>query len=86
MTSTCDGLDGPSFGFINRGFIEAGREDAHFNNQGAEDRLWLAPKGVPIVSFSSPELSKRSTIGSRRRISIKGLSMWRPDPTRRKSA
>ncbi len=41
MTSTCDGLDGPSFGFINRAFIEAGREDPHFNNKGAEDRLWL---------------------------------------------
>jgi hypothetical protein len=45
MTSTFAGLDGPSFGFVNRDFIAAGRSDPHFNNYGAEDRLWLSPEG-----------------------------------------
>src|SRR6266581_844212 len=34
MTSTCGGLDGKSFGWINRTFIEKGSKDAHFNNYG----------------------------------------------------
>ena len=44
MTSTCDGLKGPSFGFVNRDFIAAGQPDSHFNNYGAEDRMWLCPE------------------------------------------
>jgi hypothetical protein len=45
MTSTCGGLDGPSFGFVNDEFITAGKPDPHFNNYGAEERLWLSPEG-----------------------------------------
>ena len=49
MTSTCDGPDGTSFGFINRKYIheniDAGKENPHFNNIGAEERLWLCPEG-----------------------------------------
>lgn len=45
MTSTCAGQDGPSFGWINHKFIEAGKPDRHFNNYGGEDRFWLAPEG-----------------------------------------
>ncbi len=48
MTSTCAGLDGPSFGFINRAFIDQGQADPHFNNYGAEDRMWLSPEGGPF--------------------------------------
>lgn len=45
MTSTCGGLEGLSFGFINSGFIDAGQPNPHFNNYGGEDRFWLSPEG-----------------------------------------
>ncbi len=54
MTSTCGGLEGPSFGFVNRDFIEAGQTDAHFNNLGAEERLWLCPEGGPFSLWFKP--------------------------------
>jgi hypothetical protein len=54
MTSTCGGLDGPSFGFINRDFIEAGQSDPHFNNYGAEDRLWFCPEGGQFSLWFKP--------------------------------
>ncbi len=48
MTSTCSGPEGPSLGFVNRPFIEAGKPDAKFSNYGGEDRLWLSPEGGPF--------------------------------------
>lgn len=45
MTSTLAGGDGASFGWLNREFIAAGREDPVFNNYGGEDRFWLGPEG-----------------------------------------
>ena len=45
MTSSCDGLRGLSFGFINKDFIDAGQPNPHFNNYGGEDRFWLSPEG-----------------------------------------
>jgi hypothetical protein len=54
MTSTCGGLEGPSFGFVNRDYIEAGKTDAHFNNLGAEERLWLCPEGGPFSLWFKP--------------------------------
>lgn len=54
MTSTCAGLDGPSFGFIHKEFIEAGKPDLHFNNYGAEDRVWLSPEGGQFSLWFKP--------------------------------
>lgn len=54
MTSTCDGPDGMSFGFIHREFIEAGKPDLHFSNYGAEDRLWLSPEGGRFSLWFAP--------------------------------
>jgi len=48
MTSSCDGLQGLSFGFINKDFIDAGQPNPHFNNYGGEDRFWLSPEGGPF--------------------------------------
>jgi len=48
MTSTSGDLAGPSFGWINREFITAGKPSAAFNNYGGEDRFWLAPEGGPF--------------------------------------
>ena len=45
MTSTCGGMEGLSFGFVNDEFITAGIPNPHFNNYGAEERLWLSPEG-----------------------------------------
>ncbi len=54
MTSTCDGEDGPSFGFVNRAFIEAGRLDPRLNNYGGEDRMWLSPEGGQFSLWFKP--------------------------------
>jgi len=49
MTSTCGDLAGPSFGWVNRDFITAGKMSSAFNNYGGEDRFWLAPEGGPFA-------------------------------------
>jgi hypothetical protein len=54
MTSTCAGAEGPSFGFLNRDYIEAGKYDPRFNNCGAEDRMWLCPEGGPFSLWFKP--------------------------------
>ncbi len=54
MTSTCDGPQGPSFGFVNRDFIEAGKPDLKLNNYGGEDRFWLSPEGGQFSLWFEP--------------------------------
>ncbi len=54
MTSTCGGPDWPSFGFINRAFIEADSPDPQFNNYGGEDRMWLSPEGGQFSLWFQP--------------------------------
>lgn len=39
MTSTADGLDGKSYGWINYKFIEAGKVSPQFNPFGGEERF-----------------------------------------------
>lgn len=51
MTSTCDGPEGRSFGWINREFITKGENDPVFNNYGGEDRFWLAPEAGQFALF-----------------------------------
>ncbi|MEN6450933.1 MAG: DUF6786 family protein [Thermoguttaceae bacterium] len=54
MTSTCGGPEGPSFGFVNRSYIEAEKLDPHMANPGAEDRFWLCPEGGPFSLWFKP--------------------------------
>ncbi|HUT11421.1 MAG TPA: DUF6786 family protein [Thermoguttaceae bacterium] len=54
MTSTCGGPEGPSFGFVNRPFIEAGKTDPRFNNYGGEERFWLSPEGGQFSLWFKP--------------------------------
>lgn len=54
MTSTCAGVEGPSFGFLNQAFIEAGKPNPHFNNYGGEERLWLSPEGGQFSLWFKP--------------------------------
>lgn len=51
MTSTSGGDTGPSFGWINRGLLESGKKDPHFNPYGGEDRFWLGPEGGQFALF-----------------------------------
>jgi hypothetical protein len=45
MTSSLSGPDGASYGWLNKGFIQARKPDPQFNNYGGEDRFWLGPEG-----------------------------------------
>jgi Family of unknown function (DUF6786) len=51
MTSTAEGDDGMSFGWINRSLIESGKIQQHINVFGGEDRLWLGPEGGQFSIF-----------------------------------
>jgi hypothetical protein len=54
MTSTCTGPGGASFGWLNREFIAAGKQDLVFNNYGGEDRFWLSPEAGQFALFFKP--------------------------------
>ena len=54
MTSTCGGPEGPSFGFVNRPFIQAGETDRKLNNYGGEERMWLGPEGGQFSLWFKP--------------------------------
>jgi hypothetical protein len=51
MTSTADGAEGHSFGWINRKLVAAGRFVEHINVFGGEDRFWLGPEGGQYSIF-----------------------------------
>ncbi len=45
FTSTANGEEGNSLGFVNYKFFDAGVVDEHMNGFGGENRLWLGPEG-----------------------------------------
>ena len=51
MTSTCEGDNGFSFGWINYKLISSGDTLAHMNPYGGEERLWLGPEGGQYALF-----------------------------------
>ena len=51
MTSTADGDNGLSFGWINRELIASGENLPHINVFGGEDRFWLGPEGGQYSIF-----------------------------------
>jgi Family of unknown function (DUF6786) len=51
MTSTANGEDGRSYGWINYSFIESGKKDPQFNVYGGEERLWIGPEGGPFSIY-----------------------------------
>lgn len=53
MTSTAGGLDGTSFGWVNRQLIESRQVQPHINVFGGEDRFWLGPEGGQFSLFFS---------------------------------
>ena len=54
FTSTADGSQGKSFGWINYEAFE-GEPDPHMNGYGGEDRLWLGPEGGKFSLFFAPD-------------------------------
>lgn len=57
MTSTADGLEGKSFGWLNYNLIASGENAPHFNNYGGEERFWLGPEGGQFSIFFPPAVS-----------------------------
>jgi hypothetical protein len=54
MTSTADGLQGMSFGYIHRAGVEAGARQPHMTVLGGEDRFWLGPEGGQFALYFPP--------------------------------
>jgi hypothetical protein len=54
FTSTADGNDGLSFGWLNYKAL-AGKPDAHMNAYGGENRIWLGPEGGKFSLFFKPD-------------------------------
>ncbi len=53
FTSSADGLNGKSFGWVNYKAFD-GPEDEHMNGYGGEDRLWLGPEGGVFSLYFKP--------------------------------
>jgi hypothetical protein len=51
FTSSSDGDNGLSFGWINRKLIASGETLEHINPYGGEDRVWLGPEGGQFSIF-----------------------------------
>lgn len=51
MTSSAEGDQGYSFGWINHDLIASGRTQPHINPYGGEERLWLGPEGGQYSIF-----------------------------------
>lgn len=54
FTSTANGEEGNSHGFINYNFFDAGVVDEHMNGFGGEDRFWLGPEGGQYSIYFEP--------------------------------
>jgi hypothetical protein len=54
MTSAVE-AQAASLGFVNRGFIEAGKTGTAFDNYGGEDRFWLGPEGGQYALYFAAE-------------------------------
>jgi hypothetical protein len=51
MTSSANGDEGSSFGWINYSFITECKVSKQFNPYGGEERLWLGPEGGPFSIY-----------------------------------
>jgi hypothetical protein len=54
FTSTADGVNGKSFGWINYKTFDEKSIDPHMNAYGGEDRLWMGPEGGKFALFFKP--------------------------------
>jgi hypothetical protein len=51
MTSSASGMNGFSFGWINRDLIESGKVQPHIMAYGGEERIWFGPEGGQFSIF-----------------------------------
>lgn len=51
ITSTANGKEDISFGWINYDYIKSGKKSAQFNPYGGEERLWFGPEGGPFSIY-----------------------------------
>lgn len=51
LTSSANGTQGKSFGWINYKLIESGQVSQQFNPYGGEERFWLGPEGGPFSIY-----------------------------------
>jgi hypothetical protein len=54
MTSTANGEDGKSYGYINYDAIKSDKVDSQINLYGGEDRVWVSPEGGQNSIFFDP--------------------------------
>lgn len=54
MTSTAQGIDGISFGWINKKLIASGKTQKHMNPFGGEERFWIGPEGGQFGLYFAP--------------------------------
>lgn len=57
MTSTLDGPEGTSMGWINHQLLKSGEIQQHINAYGGEDRFWIGPEGGQFSVFFKPNTS-----------------------------
>lgn len=55
MTSTANGVEGQSFGWLNYDLISSKEKMLHFNPIGGEERFWLGPEGGQFSVYFKPE-------------------------------
>ncbi len=55
LTSTSDGLNGYSYGWVNYDLIASQEYKDHMNAFGGEDRIWLGPEGGQFSLFFKPK-------------------------------
>ena len=58
MTSTVDGLNSPSQGWVNKAFFDKKEPNKRFNNYGGEDRLWIGPEGGQFSLWFKPNVEQ----------------------------
>ncbi|MCP4975263.1 MAG: hypothetical protein GY931_03800, partial [Maribacter sp.] len=55
MTSTANGVEGQSFGWLNYDLIASGEQLEHINPYGGEERFWLGPEGGQFSIYFKQE-------------------------------
>ena len=58
MTSSANGNEGKSFGWINYKLFESGKISSQFNPYGGEERFWLGPEGGPFSLYFAPGIEQ----------------------------
>jgi hypothetical protein len=54
FSSSTDGWNGRSLGWVDRKFIDSKQVREHYNPYGGEDRVWIAPEGGQFSIFFAP--------------------------------